>query len=125
MLLNYLIILYLLSPAIIVGVAVLEWAGSPLGAGALGQKGLHERRGNVTSGQGCCQAVLSEGSSGLLRLNKRCETWEASELVQSPLAQGLILCCALPFAFKLNTSWIGFGSSLWSSEFSGWCTLNY
>lgn len=66
-----------------------------------------------------------ERSSGLLRLDKRCETWEASELLQSPLAQGLSQCCALPFAFKLNESWVGFGSSLWRSELWGWCTLNY
>lgn len=66
-----------------------------------------------------------EGSSGLLRLHKRCETWEASELVQSLLAPGFIQCCALPFAFKLTESWIGFGSSLWRSELWGWDTLNY
>lgn len=35
MLVNYLIFLYLLSPAIITGAAILEWAGNPLGPGAL------------------------------------------------------------------------------------------
>lgn len=63
MLLNYLIILYLLSPAVILGVAVLEWAGNPLGAGALGQKGFAWKEGNVMSGQGCCLAE-ERGSQG-------------------------------------------------------------
>lgn len=63
MLLNYLIILYLLCPAVILGAAVLGWAGNPVGAEPWGRK-----EGNVTSGQGCCLPCWGQESSGLLRL---------------------------------------------------------
>jgi len=64
MLVNYLIILYLLSPARSMGVAILEQAGNPLGAGALGQKGFCVKEGK------CCirTKVLpcwGEGNAGL------------------------------------------------------------
>ena len=84
MLVNYLIILYLLSPARSMGVAILEQAGNPLGAGALGQKGFCVKEGEVLY-QDKGAALLGRGKRRVVGRSEGVRAEKHQSLIRSPL----------------------------------------